>query len=81
MNGVSVTVDSPEKQRVGIIGHYHGADDQAWSSAAVAAAVVFQTDRCRAAPYRPPPHSCPPGGFSEALHVFESRRFPARLVW
>jgi hypothetical protein len=39
---VSVTVDSPEKQRVGIIGHCHGAADQAWSSAEVAAAVVFE---------------------------------------
>jgi hypothetical protein len=55
MNGVAVTGDSPEKQRGGIIGHCHGAADQAWSSAAVAAAVVFQTDRRRAAPYRPPP--------------------------
>jgi len=55
---VAVTGDSPEKQRGGTIGHCHGAADQAWSSAAVAAAVVFQTDRRRAAPYRPPPHSC-----------------------
>jgi hypothetical protein len=38
---VSVTVDSPEKQRGGIIGSYHGAADQGWSSAEVAAAVVF----------------------------------------
>jgi hypothetical protein len=30
-------------------------------SMAVAAAVDFQTDRRWAAPYRPPPHSCPPG--------------------
>jgi len=67
MSGVSVTVDSPEKQRGGIIGPYHGAADQAWSSAAVAAAVVFQTERRRAAPYRPPPHSCPPGGSSYSL--------------
>jgi len=58
---VSVTGDSPEKQRGGMIGHCHGAADQAWSSAAVAAAVVFQTDRRRAAPYRPPPHACLPG--------------------
>jgi hypothetical protein len=58
---VAVTGDSPEKQRGGIIGHCHGAADQAWSSAAVAAAVVFQTDRRRAAPYRPPPHSGLPG--------------------
>jgi hypothetical protein len=42
---VSVTADSPEKQRVGMIGHYHGAADQAWSSAEVTAAVVFQTER------------------------------------
>jgi hypothetical protein len=27
MSGVSVTVDSLEKQRVGIIGQYHGAAD------------------------------------------------------
>ena len=39
---VSVTVDSPEKQRVGIIAQYHGAADQDWSSAEVAAAVVFE---------------------------------------
>jgi hypothetical protein len=32
MSGASVTGDSPEKQRVGIIGHDHGAADQAWSS-------------------------------------------------
>jgi hypothetical protein len=37
----SVTVDSPEKQRVGVIGYCHGAADQGWSSAEVAAAVVF----------------------------------------
>ena len=60
-SGMAVTGDSPEKQRGGMIGHCHGAADQAWSSAAVAAAVVFQTDRRRAAPYRPPPHSCLPG--------------------
>ena len=58
---MSVTGDSPEKQRGGMIGPCHGAADQAWSSAAVAAAVVFQTDRRRAAPYRPPPHACLPG--------------------
>jgi hypothetical protein len=69
MSGVSVTGDSPEKQRVGIIGHDHGAADQAWSSAEVAAAVVFQTERRRAAPYRPPPHSCPPGGSAKLFHV------------
>jgi hypothetical protein len=40
MSEVAVTVDSPEKQRGSIIGHSHGAADQAWSSAAVAAAVV-----------------------------------------
>jgi hypothetical protein len=40
MSGVAVTGESPEKQRGGIIGHCHGAADQAWSSAAVAAAVV-----------------------------------------
>jgi hypothetical protein len=39
---VSVTVDSPEKQRVGDIGLCHGAADQDWSSADVAAAVVFE---------------------------------------
>ena len=39
---VSVTVGSPEKQRVGSNGLCHGADDQAWSSAEVAAAVVFE---------------------------------------
>jgi hypothetical protein len=39
---VPVTVDSPEKQRVVIIAQYHGAADQAWSSAEVAAAVVFE---------------------------------------
>ena len=61
MSGMAVTGDSPEKQRGGMIGHCHGAADQAWSSAAVAAAVVFQTDRRRAAPYRPPPHACLPG--------------------
>jgi hypothetical protein len=38
---MSVTVDSPEKQRVGDIGLCHGAADQGWSSADVAAAVVF----------------------------------------
>ena len=32
-----------------------------WLPAEVAAAVVFQTDRRRAAPYRPPPHVCLPG--------------------
>ena len=37
-----VTVDSPEKQRVGIIAEYHGAADQDWSSAEVADAVVFE---------------------------------------
>jgi len=41
-SGVSVTVDSPEKQRVGTIAQYHGAVDQAWSPAEVAAAVVFE---------------------------------------
>jgi len=35
-------VDSPEKQRVGNIAQYHGAADQTWSSAEVAAAVVFE---------------------------------------
>jgi hypothetical protein len=39
---VPVTVDSPEKQRVGIITQCHGAADQDWSSAEVAAAVVFE---------------------------------------
>jgi hypothetical protein len=39
---MSVTVDSPEKQRVGIIGYCHGAADQGWSSAEVASAVVFE---------------------------------------
>ena len=34
-----------------MIDHCHGAADQAWSFAAVAAAVVFQTDRRRAAPF------------------------------
>jgi len=38
---MSVTVDSPEKQRVGDIGLCHGAADQGWSSADVAAAVVL----------------------------------------
>jgi hypothetical protein len=42
MSVVSVTADSPEKQRVGMIGHCHGAADQAWSSAEVTAAVVFR---------------------------------------
>jgi len=55
---VAVTGDSPEKHRGGIIGHCHGTAGQAWSSAAVAAAGVFQTDCRRAAPYRPPPHAC-----------------------
>ncbi len=55
---MAVTGDSPEKQHGGIVAHCHGAADQAWSSAEVAAVVVFQTDRRRAAPYRPPPHSC-----------------------
>jgi hypothetical protein len=41
-DGVPVTVDSPEKQRVGVIDLCHGAADQAWSSAEVAAAVVFE---------------------------------------
>ena len=63
---MAVTGDSPEKQRGGMIGHCHGAADQAWSSAAVAAAVVFQTDGRRAAPYRPPPHSCLRGRVSSA---------------
>ncbi len=58
---MAVTGDSPEKHRGGIIAHCHGAADQAWSSAAVAAAGVFQTDRRRAAPYRPPPHAGLPG--------------------
>ena len=58
---MSVTGDSPEKHRVGIIAHCHGAVGQEWPSAAVAAAGVFQTDRRRAAPYRPPPHACLPG--------------------
>src|SRR6187397_1963301 len=48
---MAVTGDSPEKQHGGIIGFCHGAADQAWSSAAVAAVVVFQTDRRRAAPF------------------------------
>jgi hypothetical protein len=39
---VSVTVDSPEKQRGGDIGYCRGAVDQAWSPAEVAAAVVFE---------------------------------------
>jgi hypothetical protein len=39
---VSVTVDSPEKQRVGTIAQCHGAVDQAWSPAEVAAVVVFE---------------------------------------
>jgi len=39
---VSVTVDSPEKQRVGTLPSCHGAADQDWSSAEVAAAVVFE---------------------------------------
>jgi hypothetical protein len=38
---VSVTVDSPEKQRVGTIAQCHGAVDQAWSPAEVAAVVVL----------------------------------------
>jgi hypothetical protein len=38
----AVTVDSPEKQRVGNIAQCHVAADQAWSSAEVAAAVVFE---------------------------------------
>jgi hypothetical protein len=42
---VSVTVDSPEKQRVGVIGYCHDAADQGWSSAEVAAAVVFELTR------------------------------------
>ena len=58
---MAVTGDSPEKHRVSIIAQCHGAADQAWSSASVAAAGVFQTDRRRAAPYRPPPHACLPG--------------------
>jgi hypothetical protein len=37
---VAVTGDSPEKQRGGMSGHCHGVADQAWSSGAVAAAVV-----------------------------------------
>ena len=39
----------------------HGAVGQDWPPAEVAAAGVFQTDRRRAAPYRPPPHAaaCP----------------------
>ena len=40
--GTAVTVDSPEKQRVGNIDYCHGAVDQAWSPADVAAAVVFE---------------------------------------
>jgi hypothetical protein len=39
---VPVTVDSPEKQRVGTTGWCHGTADQDWSSAEVAAAVVFK---------------------------------------
>ena len=65
-SGVAVTGDSPEKHGGGTIGHGPGAADQAWSSAAVAAAGVFQTDRRRAAPYRPPPHSGLPGRVSGA---------------
>src|SRR4029453_3328590 len=38
----SVTVDSPEKQRGDVICWCHGAADQAWSSADVIAAVVFE---------------------------------------
>jgi hypothetical protein len=63
---MAVTDDSPEKHRVGIIAECHGAADQVWSSAAVAAAGVFQTDRRRAAPYRPPPHACLPGSTRRA---------------
>jgi hypothetical protein len=40
---MAVTGNSPGKQRGGSIGHRHGAANQAWSSGAVAAAVVFQT--------------------------------------
>ena len=58
---MAVTGDSPEKHRVGIIAHCHGTVGQDWPPAEVAAAGVFQTDRRRAAPYRPPPHACPPG--------------------
>ncbi len=45
---MAVTGDSPEKQRVGIIAHCHGAADQAWSAAAVAAACA----KCEAEPSR-----------------------------
>jgi hypothetical protein len=33
MSRVAFTGDSPEKQRVGLIGHRHGAADQAWKRA------------------------------------------------
>ena len=39
---LSVTVDSPEKQRVGIVAQCHGAVGQDWPPAEVAAAVVFE---------------------------------------
>jgi hypothetical protein len=66
---VAVTGDSPEKQRGGIICHCHGAADQAWSSETVTAAVVFQTDRRRAAPYRPSPDFCLLGSASHAPYM------------
>jgi hypothetical protein len=63
---VSVTVDSPEKQRVGIVGYWHGAADQDWSSAEVAAAVVFELtpSGCDLSTGTPPRHRAGKGSVS-----------------